>query len=100
MKIVVVGTGLIGSILVSRLTEHRHDAVTASRASGVDTLTGDGLARVLEGARLSSTCRPPVVQAPFQHRTFSRPPPATCWPPKRPPASDITSCCPPSVPAA
>ena len=50
MKIVVVGTGLIGSILVSRLTEHRHDAVAASRASGVDTLTGDGLAQVLEGA--------------------------------------------------
>jgi len=47
MKIVVVGTGLIGSILVSRLTEHRQEAVAASRASGVDTLTGDGLAQVL-----------------------------------------------------
>ena len=51
MKIVIIGgTGLIGSKLVSRLREHGHDAVPASPASGVDTLTGEGLPEALEGA--------------------------------------------------
>jgi uncharacterized protein YbjT (DUF2867 family) len=51
MKIIVIGgTGLIGSKLVTKLNEHGHEAVAASPASGVDTLTGEGLAEVLEGA--------------------------------------------------
>jgi uncharacterized protein YbjT (DUF2867 family) len=51
MKIVVIGgSGLIGSKLVTRLGEHGHEAVAASPDSGVDTLTGDGLAEALEGA--------------------------------------------------
>jgi uncharacterized protein YbjT (DUF2867 family) len=51
MKIVVIGgTGLIGSKLVSKLNEHGHNAVPASPNSGVNTLTGEGLAEVLEGA--------------------------------------------------
>jgi uncharacterized protein YbjT (DUF2867 family)/nitrite reductase/ring-hydroxylating ferredoxin subunit len=51
MKIVVIGgTGLIGSKLVRRLTEQGHEAVAASRRSGVDTLTGRGLAQALAGA--------------------------------------------------
>jgi uncharacterized protein YbjT (DUF2867 family)/nitrite reductase/ring-hydroxylating ferredoxin subunit len=51
MKIVVIGgTGLIGSKLVARLTEQGHEAVAASRRSGVNTLTGEGLAEVLRGA--------------------------------------------------
>ncbi len=51
MKIVVIGgTGLIGSKLVVRLKEHGHDAVAASPNTGVNTLTGEGLAEVLEGA--------------------------------------------------
>ena len=51
MKIVVIGgTGLIGSKLVARLTEQGHEAVAASRRSGVNTLTGQGLAEVLRGA--------------------------------------------------
>ena len=51
MKIVVIGgTGLIGSKLVSRLTEHGHAAVAASPNTGVNTLTGDGLADALTGA--------------------------------------------------
>jgi uncharacterized protein YbjT (DUF2867 family) len=51
MKIVVIGgTGLIGSKLVAKLDEHGHDAVPASPDSGVNTLTGEGLAEVLEGA--------------------------------------------------
>jgi uncharacterized protein YbjT (DUF2867 family)/nitrite reductase/ring-hydroxylating ferredoxin subunit len=51
VKIVVIGgTGLIGSKLVARLTEQGHEAVAASRRSGVNTLTCGGLAEVLRGA--------------------------------------------------
>jgi uncharacterized protein YbjT (DUF2867 family) len=51
MKIVVVGgTGLIGSKLVAILRQKAHDAVAASPKSGVNTITGEGLADVLKGA--------------------------------------------------
>jgi uncharacterized protein YbjT (DUF2867 family) len=51
MKIVVIGgTGLIGSKVVTKLTEHGHEAVAASPASGVDTVSGQGLDAVLVGA--------------------------------------------------
>src|SRR5919112_3637832 len=51
MKLVIIGgTGLIGSKVVTRLREQGHEAVPASPATGVDTLTGDGLADVLAGA--------------------------------------------------
>jgi len=51
MKLVIVGgTGLIGSKLVAKLREHGHEAVPASPDTGVNTLTGKGLADVLEGA--------------------------------------------------
>ena len=51
MKIAVIGgSGLIGSRLISRLREHGHDAIPASPNSGVNTLTGEGLAEVLKGA--------------------------------------------------
>src|SRR5499427_3646016 len=51
MKIVVIGgTGLIGSKLVNKLREHGHDAVAAAPNTGVNTLTGEGLAEVLKGA--------------------------------------------------
>lgn len=51
MKIIVIGgSGLIGSKLVNKLREHGHDAVSASPNSGVNTLTGEGLAEVLKGA--------------------------------------------------
>ncbi|MFD5214249.1 SDR family oxidoreductase [Microbacterium sp. NPDC058345] len=47
-KIVVIGgTGLIGSKVVAKLTEHGHEAVAASPNTGVNTLTGEGLAEVL-----------------------------------------------------
>jgi uncharacterized protein YbjT (DUF2867 family) len=53
MKIVVIGgTGLIGSKLVARLQEQGHEAVPASPDSGVNTLTGEGLAEVLEDAQV------------------------------------------------
>jgi uncharacterized protein YbjT (DUF2867 family) len=51
MKLVVIGgSGLIGSKLVAKLRDHGHEAVAASPASGVDTLTGEGLAEALHGA--------------------------------------------------
>jgi len=51
MKVVVIGgTGLIGSKLVAWLREHGHEAVPASPDTGVDTLTGEGLDAVVEGA--------------------------------------------------
>jgi len=51
MKIVVIGgSGLIGSKLVSKLREHGHEAVAASPQSGVNTVTGEGLAEALKGA--------------------------------------------------
>ena len=51
MKIVVIGgTGLIGSKLVSKLQKQGHEAVSASPNSGVNTLTGEGLAEVLKSA--------------------------------------------------
>jgi uncharacterized protein YbjT (DUF2867 family) len=51
MKIVVIGgTGLIGRGVIERLREHGHDAVAASPSTGVDTVTGAGLAEALAGA--------------------------------------------------
>lgn len=51
MKITVIGgTGLIGSKLVNKLREQGHEAVAASPNSGVNTLTGEGLAEALKGA--------------------------------------------------
>ena len=54
MKIVVIGgTGLIGSKLVEKLRERGHDAVAASPASGVNSITGEGLADALKGASVA-----------------------------------------------
>ena len=51
MKIVVIGgSGLIGARLVNKLREHGHEAIAASPNSGVNTVTGEGLAEALKGA--------------------------------------------------
>ena len=51
MKIVVIGgTGLIGSNLVNKLRRHDHTVAAASPASGVNTITGEGLNEVLKNA--------------------------------------------------
>lgn len=51
MKIVVIGgTGLVGSKLVQALSARGHDAVAAAPSTGVNTITGEGLAEVLAGA--------------------------------------------------
>jgi uncharacterized protein YbjT (DUF2867 family) len=53
MKIVVIGgTGLIGSKVVEHLIDHGHEAIAASPNSGVNTITGEGLADVLVGANV------------------------------------------------
>ncbi|HEY9622514.1 MAG TPA: SDR family oxidoreductase [Crinalium sp.] len=53
MKIVVIGgSGLIGKKLVSRLQELGHEAIAASPSSGVNAVTGEGLAEVLAGAQV------------------------------------------------
>jgi uncharacterized protein YbjT (DUF2867 family) len=51
MKIVVIGgNGRVGSKIVEKLGEHGHDAVPADLSTGVNTLTGEGLAEALDGA--------------------------------------------------
>ncbi|HWN76240.1 MAG TPA: SDR family oxidoreductase [Candidatus Udaeobacter sp.] len=51
MKIVVIGgSGLIGSKLVTKLREQEHETVAASPNSGVNSITGEGLAEALKGA--------------------------------------------------
>ena len=51
MRVVVIGgTGLIGSKLVPILRERGHEAVAASPSTGVDSVTGKGLAEVMTGA--------------------------------------------------
>jgi uncharacterized protein YbjT (DUF2867 family) len=53
MKIVVIGgTGLIGSKLVSMLRQQGHEVLAASPASGVNTMTGEGLAEALAEAQV------------------------------------------------
>ena len=51
MKIIVIGgSGLIGSRVVNKLSEQGHEAVAASPSSGVNPITGEGLAEALNGA--------------------------------------------------
>jgi uncharacterized protein YbjT (DUF2867 family) len=53
MKIVVIGgSGLIGKKVVTNLRRHGHEVVAASPSSGVNTVTGEGLAQSLAGARV------------------------------------------------
>src|SRR5262249_15592430 len=53
MKIVVIGgTGLLGSETVERLRKKGHDVLAASPNSGVNTITGGGLAEALKGSRV------------------------------------------------
>jgi uncharacterized protein YbjT (DUF2867 family) len=63
MRIVVVGgTGLVGTRLVTRLRELGHDPVAASRATGVDALTGHGLEVVRDADAVVDVLNPPPDQ--------------------------------------
>jgi uncharacterized protein YbjT (DUF2867 family) len=51
VKIVIIGgRGLIGSKVAAKLSAQRHDVIIASRRTGVDSLTGEGLAGAVAGA--------------------------------------------------
>jgi uncharacterized protein YbjT (DUF2867 family) len=53
MKIVVIGgTGLIGTKVVNNLRQRGHEVVVGAPSTGVNTLTGDGLAQALSGAQV------------------------------------------------
>src|SRR6478752_776085 len=53
MKLIVIGgTGLIGSKVVKGLREKGHEAVAASPSQGINSITGEGLAEALAGARV------------------------------------------------
>src|SRR5262245_53131042 len=53
MKIVVIGgSGLIGKKVVTNLRQGGHEVVAASRSTGVNTITGEGLAAALAGAKV------------------------------------------------
>lgn len=57
MKIVVIGgTGLIGKKVVNNLRQRGHEVVAASPSSGVNTVTGEGLAEGLNGAQVVVDC--------------------------------------------
>src|SRR5688500_8942984 len=50
--VVIGGSGLIGTKLVNNLRQHGHEVVAASPNSGVNTITGEGLAEALAGAQV------------------------------------------------
>ena len=64
MKIVVIGGhGLIGSKLVDKLGEHGQNAIAADLGTGVNTLTGEGLAEALDGADVVvDVCNSPSLE--------------------------------------
>jgi len=73
MRIVVVGgTGLVGAKLVARLVAGGHDAVAASPSTGVDTITGAGLAEAIAGAdAVVDVSNPPVRERALEFFTRS-----------------------------
>lgn len=74
MRIVVIGgTGRIGSQVVDGLTEHGHDAVAAAPSTGVNAVTGEGLADVLAGAQVVvDVTNSPSFEEAAAHEFFSR----------------------------
>ena len=69
MKIVIIGgTGRIGRLVTHRLIEHGHEPVAASPSTGVDAITGEGIAGVLAGAGAVID----VANAPDQDRDAAR----------------------------
>lgn len=53
MKIVIIGNGLIGSQLATRLADLGHDVTALGRGDGIDTTTGKGLERAVAGAEVT-----------------------------------------------
>ena len=99
MKIVVIGgTGLIGSKLVEKLREDGHEPLAASPDTGVNTITGEGLAEALEGADVVVDVANAPVWEDAAVMDFFLTSTRTRWRRKRPPVSSITSCCRSSAP--
>jgi uncharacterized protein YbjT (DUF2867 family) len=92
MQIVVIGgSGLVGRNVVRRLLEHGHGAVAASPSTGVDAITGEGLADVMTGTDgVVDVANAPVWDddAVLEFFTIST---RTCWRRSATPASAITS---------
>ena len=90
MKTVVIGgTGLIGAKLVKNLREKGHEALPASPSSGVNTITGEGLAEALARAQVIVD----LANAPaWEDQAFwssSRPRAATCSRRSAPPTDGL-----------
>ena len=84
MKIVVIGgSGLIGTKLVNKLRQLGHEVVAASPTSGVNTITGEGLAKRSPALRLSLTWRTRLRGRTRQFWSSSRRQVATSLPQKR-----------------
>ena len=102
MKIVVIGgSGLIGKKLVKNLRQQGHEVVAASPSSGVNTVTGEGLAEALAGAQVVvdvANCA--LVGRTRRSWSSSRRRVAISSPRKPPRASDITWRCRSSAPIA
>ena len=68
MNLVVIGgTGLIGLGLVKKLCEHGQQAVAAAPNTGVNSITGEGLADALKGASAASRREPSALARLFMH---------------------------------
>ena len=94
MKIVVIGgTGLIGSKVVAKLTEHGHEAVPASPDWASTRSPAKGSPRRSTARPSSSTFRTRPPSSTPRRSSSSRRRRATCWPRKRTRASGITSRC-------
>ena len=85
-RIAVAGaTGRAGRHVAEMLEARGHEVVPMSRATGVDVITGDGLAEALTGADcIIDATRAPPRRRP-RRRSSSPPRPATCRRPARPP---------------
>src|SRR5437867_10638346 len=95
MKIIVIGvSGLIGSKVVEKLGAHGHEAMPASPNSGVNTLTGEGLAEVLKGASVVvDVSNSPSFEEAAALNFSSLPPRATLFNTGKPQACSTTSRC-------
>ncbi len=101
MKIVVIGgTGFIGKKVVMNLRQHDHEVVAASPSSGVNTVTGEGLAQRSAALTWSSMSQMRPHGRTTRSWRFSRHQVATSSPQKLPRASDIMSRCRSSGPTA
>ncbi len=94
MRIVVIGgSGLIGSRLADRLRQEGHGVIDASRSTGVDTLTGDGLPGAMEGAETAVDVSNPPASAGLAAPDFFLAQDETSQRQEGPPACGTLSCC-------